>query len=176
MRVVIVYESLFGNTRQVAEAIGEGVREARPEAEIDCVRVDQPAARERAGSADLLVVGGPTHMRGMTSGLSRKMGVKAEMRKEEAERHDPEMGGEGPGLRDWFHELPKTRSAHAAAFDTHADVRMAGGAAPAIARRLRSHHYELVAEPEGFLIEDTEGPLRKGELDRAKAWGAALHA
>jgi hypothetical protein len=32
----------------------------------------------------------------------------------------------------------------------------------------------LVAEPEGFIIEDTEGPLRAGESDRAKAWGADL--
>jgi hypothetical protein len=51
---------------------------------------------------------------------------------------------------------------------------MAGGAAHGIARRLRRHGYELVAEPEGFIIEDTEGPLRAGESDRAKAWGADL--
>ncbi|WP_406306472.1 flavodoxin domain-containing protein [Streptomyces sp. NBC_00885] len=183
MRVVIVYESLFGNTRQVAEAIGEGVRESRPDAEINCLRVAE-AVPERVGPADLLVVGGPTHMRGMTSGLSRKMGLKAEKNeKKEGEkkadaqetRHEPEEGAEGPGLRDWFHALPKTgKGPHAAAFDTRADFRMAGGAAPAIARRLKGHGYQLAAEPEGFIIEDAEGPLREGELDRARAWGAAL--
>ncbi|WKX68989.1 flavodoxin domain-containing protein [Streptomyces sp. XD-27] len=176
MRVVIVYESLFGNTRQVAEAIGEGVRESRPEAEVDCVPVDE-ADPQRVGPADLLVVGGPTHMRGMTSRLSRKMGLTADKREgEQAEhQHEPEPGAEGPGVRDWFHTLPKARDAtRAAAFDTRMDSRLAGGAAHGIARRLRHHGYQLVAEPEGFLIEDAEGPLREGEIDRATAWGAAL--
>ncbi|NUK06844.1 flavodoxin family protein [Streptomyces lunaelactis] len=178
MRVVIVFESLFGNTRQVAEAIADGVRESRPDAEIDCLRVED-ANPERVGVADLLVVGGPTHMRGMTSGFSRKMGLQAEQKESEGDqeksRPEPEEGAEGPGVRDWFHGLSKTRNgARAAAFDTRADFRLAGGAAHAIARRLRGHGYQLAAEPEGFIIEDTEGPLREGELDRAKAWGAAL--
>ncbi len=178
MRVVIVYESLFGNTRRVAEAIGAGVREARPDAEVDCVRVDK-VDRERVGSADLLIVGGPTHMRGMPSGPSRKIGLQSEKKHAEAEperpRHEAEEGAEGPGLRDWFHELLQARDdVPAAAFDTRGDFRFAGGAAPAIARRLRLHGYRLVAEPEGFITEDAEGPLREGELDRAKAWGTAL--
>ncbi len=62
----------------------------------------------------------------------------------------------------------------AAAFYTRGDFRFAGGAAPAIARRLRGHGCRHVAEPEGFVTGDAEGPLREGELDRAKAWGAAL--
>ncbi|MGW7456268.1 flavodoxin family protein [Streptomyces sp. NPDC054797] len=178
MRVVIVCESLFGNTRQVAEAIGAGVQQSRPDAEVDCVRVDE-ADQARVGSADLLIVGGPTHMRGMTSGLSRKIGLQSEKKQAEAEpekpRHEAEEDVEGPGLRDWFHELLRTRGdVPAAAFDTRGDFRFAGGAAPAIARRLRVHGYRLVAEPEGFITEDAEGPLREGELDRAKAWGTAL--
>lgn len=127
MHVVIVYESLFGNTRQVAEAIGAGVREARPDAEVDCVRVDK-ADRERVGSADLLIVGGPTHMRGMPSGLSRKIGLQSEKKQAEDEserpRHEAEEDAEGPGLRDWFHELLQTRGdVRAAAFDTRGDFR-----------------------------------------------------
>ncbi|TQK50023.1 flavodoxin [Streptomyces sp. SLBN-118] len=178
MRVAIVYESLFGNTSQVAAAIADGVRESRPDAEIECLRVDE-ATPERVGAADLLVVGGPTHMRGMTSGLSRKMGLQAEQKEGEKDqakpRHEPEEGAEGPGVRDWFRGLSKTgNGARAAAFDTRADFRLAGGAAHAIARRLRSHGYQLITEPEGFIIEDTEGPLREGELDRAKAWAAGL--
>ncbi|MET9881845.1 flavodoxin domain-containing protein [Streptomyces sp. NPDC006430] len=178
MRAVIVYESLFGNTRQVAEAVGAGVREAHPEAEVDCVRVDE-AGPERIGTADLLIVGGPTHMRGMTSGLSRKLGLRSEKEQADQEpeqpRHTAEEGAEGPGLRDWFHELGTTHEAiPAAAFDTRGDFRFAGGAAPAIARRLRSHGYRLAADPEGFITDDAEGPLREGELDRARAWGATL--
>ncbi|TQK42917.1 hypothetical protein FBY35_4362 [Streptomyces sp. SLBN-118] len=52
--------------------------------------------------------------------------------------------------------------------------RCAGGAAPAIARRLKGHGCQLAAEPEAFIIEDTEGSLREDEFDRARARGAAL--
>jgi hypothetical protein len=51
---------------------------------------------------------------------------------------------------------------------------MAGGAANGIARRLRHRGYEMVAPPAGFIVEDVEGPLRPGELERARAWGAGL--
>jgi hypothetical protein len=171
MHVVVLFESLFGNTHEVAEAIADGARTADPAAEVACVRVAE-ADLEKIRAADLLVVGGPTHIRGMTSGLSRKMGLSAEEKKDEAEQHEIEPGAEGPGVRDWFADLPKAaKGSKAAAFDTRGDARMAGGAAHGIARRLRSHGYELVAEPEGFIIEGTEGPLRAGESDRARAWG-----
>jgi hypothetical protein len=174
MHVVVLFESLFGNTHEVAEAIADGARTADPAAEVACVRVAE-ADLEKIRAADLLVVGGPTHIRGMTSGLSRKMGLSAEEKKDEAEQHEIEPGAEGPGVRDWFADLPKAgKGSKAAAFDTRGDARMAGGAAHGIARRLRSHGYELVAEPEGFIIEGTEGPLRAGESDRARAWGANL--
>ncbi|MGW8355578.1 flavodoxin domain-containing protein [Streptomyces wedmorensis] len=178
MRAVIVYESLFGNTREIADAIGEGVKETHPAAEVECMTVVD-ALPERIGRTDLLVVGGPTHMRGMTTGMSRRMGLKAEQQEAEKEERPftPEAGAEGPGVRDWFHDtLPKahTGTHAAAAFDTRADTRLAGAAAGGIARRLRSHGYELVAEPEGFVIEEIDGPLRAGERDRARAWGAAL--
>jgi hypothetical protein len=174
MHVVVLFESLFGNTHEVAEAIADGVRTADAAAEVACVRVPE-ADMGMVEAADLLVVGGPTHMRGMTSGMSRRMGLAAEDKKDEADRHETEPGAEGPGVRDWFTGLPKTgKGTKAAAFDTRAEARMAGGAAHGIARRLRRHGYETVAEPEGFIIEDTEGPLRAGESDRAKAWGADL--
>jgi hypothetical protein len=174
MHVVVLFESLFGNTREVAEAIADGARTADPTAEVTCVRVAE-ADLEKVGAADLLVVGGPTHIRGMTSGMSRKMGLAAEEKKDEAEQHEIEPGAEGPGVRDWFADLPEaTEGGNAAAFDTRGDARMAGGAAHGIARRLRHHGYDLVAEPEGFIIEGTEGPLRAGEPDRARAWGANL--
>ena len=51
---------------------------------------------------------------------------------------------------------------------------MAGGAAHGIARRLRKHGYHLVSDPEGFVVEDADGPLRAGELERAKQWGVQL--
>ncbi|MGA5823789.1 flavodoxin family protein [Kitasatospora sp. NPDC094028] len=176
MHTVIVYESMYGNTREIAEAIAEGVHQADPAASVDCLPVAE-ADTETTRTADLLVVGGPTHMRGMSSGLSRRMAATAEGHKEGHEDAAAEARetAEGPGLRAWFHDLPQTESGtYAAAFDTRVDMPRAGGAAEGIAHRLSRHHYDVVAEPQGFIVEGTDGPLRTGELDRARSWGASL--
>jgi hypothetical protein len=175
MRVAVAYESLCGNTHAVAAAIAAGVTDARPDAQVDVLRVGDADARQVAG-ADLLIVGGPTHMLGMTTSLSRRMGVSAEAKKKPAERHELEPDAEGPGLRDWFHDLPDTTGGRpAAAFDTRIGAKLAGGAAHSIARRLEHHGYEVIVEPEGFYIQDNgEGPLKEGETERARAWAAGL--
>jgi hypothetical protein len=177
MKVTIVYESMFGNTHEVAQAIGDGIRNAQPDADVQCVGVAD-ASPELIKSTDLLVVGGPTHIRGMTSGLSRKMGISGEQNAEAKGEpaHELEEDAEGPGVREWFKGLPNLEDGGgpAAAFDTRLESSMAGGAARGIARRLRKHGYRLVSEPEGFIVEDAYGPLQSGEIDRAKQWGAQL--
>ena len=155
MKITIVYESMFGNTHQVAQAIGDGVRQAAPDAAVECVPVGDTSP-EHIESTDLLVVGGPTHIRGMTTGFSRKLGIsgeeKAEAKGEPA--HDLEADAEGSGVREWFDQLPKAKEgAHAAAFDTRLGSLLAGGAAHGIARRLRKHGYHLVSDPEGFVVD-----------------------
>jgi hypothetical protein len=158
MEIAVEFESMYGVTREIADAIAEGAAQARPDASVACLRIAD-AEPDRVAAADLLVVGGPTHMRGMSSGMTRKMAVKIEHDKE-AEGgtvgHGLEPSAEGEGLRDWFHRLPKaSRGRRAAAFDTRGEGPMVGAAAKGIASRLERHGYELVAEPEGFLIEGT---------------------
>jgi multimeric flavodoxin WrbA len=175
MRVAVVYESLFGNTHEIAESVADGIREARPEAVVECVPVGE--AGSGRPEVDLLVVGGPTHFLGMTSERSRRMQQEYEKNAVEHGRagHEDEPGAEGEGVRVWLEALPGAANGrHAAAFDTRLDKLMAGGAAKRIARSLRHHGYEVVAEPEGFIVEDMDGPLRKGESGRARAWGAGL--
>ncbi len=58
MRVRVLFESLFGNTRTVAEAVAAGVRSVRPDADVRCRPVDDPAP---IGEVDLVVLGAPTH-------------------------------------------------------------------------------------------------------------------
>lgn len=171
MRAVIIYESIFGNTHQVAEAIAEGIRSHFTGADVACLPVSAGTAA-MLKDADLLVVGGPTHMRGLSSGMSRRKGAEGEQKK--TPNVHVESGFAGPGLRDWFKSLERpARPAAAAAFDTRVGARMAGGAAPRIARRLRRHGYRVVAA-EGFIVDGTHGPLRDCELGRARDWGASL--
>src|SRR5688572_6582334 len=121
MEIAVVFESMYGATHEVADAIAAGVAEADPKATVTCVRVAD-ADPEQVASADLLIVGGPTHIRGMTSGISRKLAVTMEEKKEQEGQtlgHGLEPGIEGAGLRDWFHKLPKAHTGRwAAAFDT----------------------------------------------------------
>jgi DivIVA domain-containing protein len=176
MKITIVYESMFGNTRKVAGAISDGVREAHPDAHVECVAVRRASA-ELIKSTDLLVVGGPTHLRHMATDFSRKRQISAE-RKAEAKgepARELELDAAGPGLREWFHQLPRAKEGgHASAFDTRLGSALAGGAAYGIAHRVQRHGYYLVKSPEGFILDEAHGPLHAGEIERAKEWGAQL--
>lgn len=165
MNALVVYESMYGNTRQAAEAVAEGLGGAHVVAVKD--------AGGGVGAVDLLVVGGPTHIHGLATSLSRRMAVQAAEEDGHA-RLEPGAADE-PGLRRWLHDLPECDGALAAAFDTRIDKSptITGMAARGIARRLRRRGYE-VAGSESFLVEDAEGPLEEGELDRARVWGEEL--
>ena len=99
MRAVVVYESMYGNTHLVAEAIGAGLGTA---IDVTVVPVSQAGQAVLAG-ADLVVVGGPTHVHGMSRESTRKAAV------ETADKPDSELKAEpgalGPGLREWFGSL-----------------------------------------------------------------------
>lgn len=157
MKALVVYESAWGNTKAVAEAVAEGLS-TQLETEVRAVQDAPPAAELQV---DLLVVGGPTH----AFGLSR------EGTREDAHRR----GGEliPTGLREWLETGPVDLPA--AAFDTH--VRhpdLPGRASRSAAKKLRKLGCRLVADPESFYVDGYEGPLLPGELDRARAWGAEL--
>jgi hypothetical protein len=164
MNVIVVYESVYGNTRAIAEAVAKGLGGAA----VLSVR----EAAEGTAQADLIVVGGPTHMHGLATARSREMAAAAA--KEDGRTVEP-GATEEPGLRAWLHDLPRGEGARAGAFDTRLDKAplLTGVAARGIARRLRNRGYEVLSM-ESFLVEDSEGPLAEGELDRARAWGAQL--
>ncbi len=165
MRTLVVFESIYGNTRAIAEAVAEGVGGA------DVASV--PSAPADLADVDLLVVGGPTHMHGLATNRSRQMA--AEGAHEDRGTHVEPDAAEGPGLRTWLADLPDRKAGRAATFDTRLDKApwVTGIASRGIAKRLGRHGYEIVAS-ESFLVADSEGPLEEGELERARAWGAEL--
>lgn len=165
MAALVVYESIYGNTRAIAEAIAEGLggAEVRPVHE----------GRSRLDGAELLVVGGPTHMHGLATTRSRQIAAEA-VHEDGGSQVEPGAAAE-PGLRAWLRDLPHVDQARAAAFDTRGDKSpwLTGAASRGIAKRLRRHGYEIVGT-ESFVVEDSEGPLESGELERAREWGRQL--
>ena len=171
MRALVVYESMFGDTRHVAEAIGAGLA---TRCDVTVTPVADVTEDQLVG-VDLLVAGGPTHVRGMSQPKSRA-GARAQ-----AEGSDGQITLEPtatrPGLREWFTTL-SAAPAQAAAFDTRVQMSavLSGRAAPKIARSLRRNGCRMIAEPESFLVTRKTPGLVAGERERARVWGENLAA
>jgi flavodoxin len=170
MRALVVYESMYGNTHLVADAIGAGLGTAF---DVSVVPVSEASPAVLA-NADLVVVGGPTHMHGMSRSATRKWAVTAANRPLGGLNVEP--GALGPGLREWFGSLGRY-AVKAAAFDTrlHGSAAMTGRASKAVARLVRTHSFDVVTEPESFLVTKQD-QLQPGETTRAREWGTRLAA
>ncbi|MEV4805279.1 flavodoxin domain-containing protein [Nonomuraea sp. NPDC049421] len=165
MRALVVYESMYGNTQQVARAVADGLATGMP-AEV----TEIGAAPAHVGDeVTLLVVGGPTHAFSMS---------RASTRDSAAQQATGPLVSKDQGVREWLAAL-STSSAGlcAAAFDTRvAKPRLPGSAARAITKRLRRVGVRVVVPPQSFYVTGTQGPLAAGELERARQWGESLAA
>jgi hypothetical protein len=162
MGALVVYESMYGNTQQIAEAVGAGLSSHLP---VEVVEVASAPSAIAAG-VELLVVGAPTHV----LGLSRET-----TRADAAERSEHDVISTGIGLREWLETAAFPSGLAVASFDTKADKRWLPGSAAAVARRqLRRLGCRPVAAAESFYVEGMEGPLASGEVARARTWGASL--
>jgi flavodoxin len=145
MRALVIYDSVYGNTEEIAEAIGGAILGG----EVRVLRAGEVGPPELE-NISLLVVGAPT-----------------------------QRGQATPAIKDFLGRVSKAEinGLDAAAFDTRVTSRVAkifGYAAGKIAGSLKKKGANLVAEPEGFFVEGTEGPLTEGERERAADWGKGL--
>lgn len=165
MKALVVYESMFGNTEQIARAVASGLRQHM---EVEVLEVTEaPAVITEL--VDLIVVGGPTHTFSMTRPETR----------EEAVRQGAKQGSTALGIREWMDHLHSgPHSELVATFDTRVEkVRhLPGSAAKKAAKVAHGIGYLPAAKPESFYVEGTAGPVLPGELERASAWGAKLGA
>jgi len=161
MRSLVVYESSFGNTQRLARTVAGVLSE---EGEVTVRSVDEPLPPLQG--FDLIVVGAPTHVHGLSSRMSRKGALEQQGRDRDV----------GIGVRGWLERLPLLARPPVAVFDTraHKSELLVGSAAHGIAHRLRKKGYRLAVEPESFFVEGTPGPLEDGELERAEEWGRTL--
>jgi hypothetical protein len=170
MRALVVYESMYGNTREVASNIADGLG---TKCEVTLVPVAE-ASWDLVADADLLVAGAPTHMHGLSTRATRRMAAEAAAKDGSALRMDPDASG--PGIRDWLEDLGH-RNGLAATFDTRINgvPAFTGRASRPLARLLKRHGYRLAAAPESFLVS-SQSTLLDGEADRARRWGMTIAA
>ncbi|MEU4424795.1 flavodoxin domain-containing protein [Actinoplanes sp. NPDC024001] len=162
MKALVVYESMFGNTAAVAQAVADGLADTYDVTLADVQ--DLPPAAE----ADLLVVGGPTHAFGMSRPATRTDAVK---------QGEVRAGAEKAGIREYLDSSPPLAGMPVAAFDTKVKMRfLPGSAARKALRQLRSLGGRPVVPAENFRVDGTTGPLLNGELDRARQWAQGVAA
>jgi hypothetical protein len=170
VKAVVVYESMYGNTHLVADAIADGLRSVgRVDADVLAVAHASPDA---LAGADVVVVGGPTHVHGLSRPSTRKAAAEDARKPDRDLELEPDA--EGDGLREWFDAVSGLPS-RAAAFDTRLDAPAAftGRASKGIAKRLRHHGCELLDEPHSFLVTK-DNRLEEHEVEEAQSWGRRL--
>jgi flavodoxin len=165
MKTLVIYDSAYGNTEKIANAIGTAIGAALGNAlgdpqvvqtfRVNNVKLDQLA------DLDLLIVGAPTQRFRTT-----------------------------PAMTDFLKNIPADglKGVRVAAFDTRLSlndiesstfrfiIKTGGFAANHIADRLKKRGGDLILPPEGFLVKDMEGPLLEGELERAADWAKRIIA
>ncbi|MFC1512181.1 flavodoxin family protein [Candidatus Latescibacterota bacterium] len=152
MQVLIIYDTYFSNTEQIARAIGEGIGS---HADVTIRKVSDVTPEQLRGT-NLLIVGSPTR-----------------------------AFRPSPAIKKFLKSIPRQglTGVRVAAFDTGISLddvnprllkllmKLFGYAAKPIASKLVAKSGELAAPPEGFFVLDTKGPLKEGELERAREWG-----
>ncbi|MET0844314.1 MAG: flavodoxin domain-containing protein [Mycetocola sp.] len=163
MRALVIFETLWGNTEQVARAIAARLGSV---GSVDVT--DSDNAPTTVDGYDLLVVGGPTHAFSMT---------RASTRAEAATAHAAPFAPVR-GIREWLDEVERPAGPiPAVAFDTRVDKpRLPGSAAKAARHELRSLGFETALKQKTFRVHGYEGPLLDGELERAAAWADEIVA
>ena len=157
MKALVIYDSVFGNTEQVAQAIGGALGTGE---EVTTIRVGGVTTGQLTG-LDLLIVGSPTRgfkptegiqtfLKSISSGSLKGMKVAA---------FDTRMT-----LQDINSPV------------LNFIVRFIGFryAASPIAAALQKKGGDLVTPPDGFYVEKSEGPLKEGELERAVEWARKI--
>lgn len=155
MKALVIYDSYFGNTEKVAQAIGAAFD---PQNCAGVVRASELKPEQLQG-VDLLVAGSPTRAFRPSEGLTKALnGLPAGA-----------LQGKRVAAFDTRISAEETPSGFLRFM-----IKLFGYAANPIAGMLKKKGGSLVQQPEGFYVKGTEGPLKDGELDRAGQWAKSL--
>ena len=151
MKILILYDSVYGHTKQIAQAIGKGVDDQH---DLEIINANA-LNKEKLSDVDILIIGSPTHGGRYTEAIQAF-------------------------FKDMAPDLSKNLSGAAFDTRTSSTgiagriEKIFGRAAPRIVRDMEKQEWRLLVEPEGFIVKGRKGPLREGELDRAEEWAKTI--
>lgn len=140
MKALIVYDSVYGNTEQVARAIGGAITN-----DVKVLHAREAGPAELRG-INLLIAGAPTQGGRPTQSMQDflKKVLETDIKGTNLATFDTRISAKWVGIF--------------------------GYAAGRIAKNLRKKGANLLLDPEPFYVTGTEGPLKDGELERAATW------
>jgi flavodoxin I len=146
MKALVIYDSQYGNTEKIAKAIGAGFA-----GDVKVMKVGDVKPEDIAWSK-FVVIGSPT-----------------------------QGGRPTPAMKTFLEKLPNDAftGKRLAAFDTRAKsfiTKLFGYAADKIEVSLKGKSGNPTAQPKGFFVQSTKGPLAEGEEEKATAWAKAIAA
>ena len=153
MKIIIVYDSVYGNTKEIAQAIVQG---CQGDHEITLLKGDQSKIDDLEES-DLLIVGSPTHGGWYIESIKSFLNAIPEngLRNKPSAAFDTGSSKENEGFLIKF------------------ILNLFGYASPRIAKALTNKGATMLGS-ETFFVLGTEGPLKEGEVDRAQNWAKML--
>jgi flavodoxin len=155
MKAMVVYDSIFGNTEQIAKAIGKALGS---EMKVEVLKVNQ-VKPEQLTELDLFIVGSPTRAFRPTPAIKKLLGSIPS-----TGLNNVKVASFDTGI-----SLDDINSSIGHFFINHF-----GYAARPIANRLVKKGGTLIVDPEGFFVKGSEGPLKQGELERAADWARQI--
>lgn len=144
MKATVIYDSKFGNTEKVAQALALGLRDGG--VETACLRFDQ-VQPDQMRASDVVAIGGPTQNRTVSGALDRWLQVLP--------RSDV------AGKRGF-------------AFDTRYKSRFAGSAAKGIEARMQTLEMRVVMPCASAIVQGNKGPLEPGSEETFRRIGADI--
>jgi menaquinone-dependent protoporphyrinogen IX oxidase len=145
MRALVIYDSIYGNTEKIAQAIASVIGERMA---VDLARVGQDEPVDWS-EFELVVMGGPIHRVNLSAAMKallKKIPKRA-------------LRGANVAAFETCYRNPRWQR---------------GAAARKLARKARKFGGRLVVPAESFFVVGREGPLEEGEEERARQWARAI--
>ena len=147
LKTLVIYDSQYGNTKKVAEAIAKPLNNAK------LVNVNAATTSDLDG-IELLIVGSPTQGGRATQAVQDFINAIPSKSLDCVKICAFDTRFKTEDQRFFIRFLMKTIDF----------------AAPKIDKSLKTKGGKGVVKPQGFYVSDKKGPLNQGELDRAFNW------